>query len=533
MNLDGLLPVALAAAEAREPEIVLQTIVRGLAGNPGLALARIWLSGPGDECATCKMRIECPDQTRCLHLAASAGNPHLETAERWARTDGDFRRMPLAAVRKVGQIATTGSGLLVVDIEKDPNWIARPEWARSEGIRSFAGHPLVFRGEVLGVLAVFCREVLGVTSFEQLRAFAAQAAVAIANARAFAEVERLRAQLERERDYLREEVRAARAHGAIVGESARLRRALELIDLVAPTDASVLVLGESGTGKELVAQAIHERSGRASGPLVRVNCASVPRELFESEFFGHARGAFTGAVRDRVGRFELADGGTLFLDEVAEIPPELQSKLLRVLQEGSFERVGEDRTRRVNVRVIAATNRNLTHEIEAQRFREDLFYRLAVFPIQLPALRERREDIGLLAAHFLAIATQRIGKPALRLTNTDVRLLEQHSWPGNIRELANAIERAVILARGDRLAIGAVLPNFDGSAVPRRDAPPVAPRGEVETKRDRKVRERASIESALATSGGKVYGKGGAAEVLGIPATTLASRIKALGIPRR
>jgi transcriptional regulator with GAF, ATPase, and Fis domain len=244
------------------------------------------------------------------------------------------------------------------------------------------------------------------------------------------------------------------------------------------------------------------------------------------------RGAFTGAIRDRVGRFEVADGGTLFLDEVGEIPLELQSKLLRVLQEGSFERIGEDRTRRVDVRVIAATNRDLSHQVGAQQFREDLFYRLAVFPIQVPALRERRADIGALAAHFLSISAQRIGKPTLRLTNRDVRLLERHTWPGNVRELANAIERAVILARGDRLALDAVLPNLDGRSAPRAAAPLRTPRGDVETESDRRQRERANIEKALATSRGKVYGKDGAAEILGIPATTLASRIKALGIRR-
>lgn len=527
MNLEGLLPIALEAAEGREPESVLQTIVRGLAGNLGLALARIWLKGPGDQCATCRMLAECPDQTHCLHLAASAGNPRLETPERWARIDGDFRRMPLA-IRKVGRIATTGKGLLIEDIERDSDWIARPEWARAEGIRSFAGHPLAFRGEVLGVLAVFCREGLGAESFDQLRAFAAQAAVAIANARAFAEVARLREQLELERDYLREEVRSARSHGAIIGDSSALRRVMEQIDLVAPTDASVLVLGESGTGKELVAQAIHERSGRANAPLVRVNCAGIPRELFESEFFGHVRGAFTGAIRDRVGRFELADGGTLFLDEVGEIPPELQSKLLRVLQEGSFERVGEDRTRRVNVRVIAATNRELGREIEARRFREDLYYRLAVFPIQLPSLRERPEDIGLLAAHFLVTAAQKLGKPALRLTKKDVRILEQHDWPGNVRELASAIERAAILARGDRLALDSVLPQSNAGSSLRARLLPAAP----ESRGERRQRDRMMIEQALAASGGKLYGKGGAAEILGIPGTTLASRIKALRIKR-
>jgi transcriptional regulator with GAF, ATPase, and Fis domain len=437
--------------------------------------------------------------------------------------------MPLATKRKVGLIATTGVGLRVEDIEQDSGWIARPEWARAEGIRSFAGHPLTFRGEVLGVLAVFCREPLGAASFEQLHAFAAQAAIAIAYARAFADVEQLRRQLELERDYLREEVRSTRAHGGIMGEAAPLQRVLEQLELVAPTDASVLVLGESGTGKELVAQAIHERSARASAALVRVNCAAVPRELFESEFFGHARGAFTGAIRDRVGRFELADRGTLFLDEVGEIPLELQGKLLRVLQEGTFERVGEDRTRRVDVRVIAATNRDLEAEIAAHRFREDLYYRLAVFPIRLPALRDRRGDIGTLAAHFVALAAKRLGKPALRLSKRDVQTLERYDWPGNVRELASLIERAAILARGERLALDAVLPR--SNPTPSALAPPQAVA--VESKRERKQRERANIERALASSGGKIYGPGGAAEILGIPGTTLASRIKTLGIRRR
>jgi transcriptional regulator with GAF, ATPase, and Fis domain len=438
--------------------------------------------------------------------------------------------------RKVGQIAITGEGLLIADIEQDSAWIARPEWAHAEGIRSFAGHPLVFRGEVLGVLAVFCRDGLDAIAFEELRPFAAQAAVAIANARAFSEVARLQEQLELERDYLREEVRAARAHGEIIGESPALRRALEQIDLVAPTDASVLVLGESGTGKELVAQAIHERSGRANAPLVRVNCAGIPRELFESEFFGHVRGAFTGAIRDRVGRFELADGGTLFLDEVGEIPLELQSKLLRVLQEGTFERVGEDRTRRVDVRVIAATNRELSREIEANRFREDLYYRLAVFPIRVPPLRERPGDIGMLAAHFLVLAAQKLGKPTLRLTRSDVRRLEQHDWPGNVRELASAIERAAILARGDRLEIDAALPRTNagsGDGKPLRAGNAGLPIVSVESRIERRERERSNIERALEASGGKIYGKGGAGEMLGIPGTTLASRIKALGIKKR
>src|SRR6185295_15978228 len=224
--------------------------------------------------------------------------------------------------------------------------------------------------------------------------------------------------------------------------------------MVAPTNASVLVLGESGTGKELVARAIHDRSPRKNAALVRVNCASIPRELFESEFFGHVRGAFTGAVKDRVGRFELAHGGTLFLDEIGEVPIELQSKLLRVLQEGQFEKVGEDRTRRVDARIIAATNRDLEAEVKAGRFRQDLYYRLGVFPIELPPLRDRAEDIPELAQHFLTQSARKLGVTPQRLSSVQLKELQAYDWPGNVRELQNVIERGIIRSRGGQIELG-------------------------------------------------------------------------------
>src|SRR6201999_1927728 len=253
--------------------------------------------------------------------------------------------------------------------------------------------------------------------------------------------------------YLRQEVREANAFGDLVGRSPALAAVERQIELVAPTDAPGLILGETGPGKELVAREVHRRSGRSARPLIKVNCAAVPRELYESEFFGHARGAFTGALRDRAGRFELADGGTLFLDEVGEIPLELQAKLLRVLQEGELERVGEERTRKINVRLIAATNGDLRAEAEAGRFRQDLYYRLSVFPVELPPLRKRADDIPLLAEHFLALAARKLGRPKLRLTLAHVQQLQQYPWPGNVRELQHVIERAAITADGPRLAI--------------------------------------------------------------------------------
>jgi transcriptional regulator with GAF, ATPase, and Fis domain len=357
---------------------------------------------------------------------------------------------------------------------------------------------------------------------KDLRMLADHAAVGLANARAFDELNRLRTQLEQENAYLQEEVREGLTYGDMVGRSAALQKVMEEVELVAPTDASVLILGESGTGKELIARAIHQRSRRNSHPMVKVNCASIPRDLFESEFFGHAKGAFTGAIKDRVGRFQLADRGTLFLDEVGEIPSELQGKLLRVLQEGEFERVGDDATRRVDVRVIASTNRDLPEEAAQKRFREDLYYRLSVFPIVAPPLRARKEDIPLLAAQFVALASRRAGVPEAALTESHLRALTSYDWPGNVRELQHIMERAVILGRGRDLAID-VSPG-------RSRSPNAAAAGELLTAEELRQVEIRSYHAALERAGGRVYGPQGAAALLGVPATTLASRLKVLGI---
>jgi PAS domain S-box-containing protein len=343
-----------------------------------------------------------------------------------------------------------------------------------------------------------------------------------------AEVDRLREKLELENAYLQEEIRSATQSHGIIGDSAAIQKVLRQIELVAPTEASVLITGESGTGKELIARAIHEASARGNRPLIRVNCAAVPHDSFESEFFGHRRGALPGATRDRTGRFELADHGTLFLDEVGDIPVDLQGKLLRVLQEGQFERVGEDRTRTVDVRLIAATNRNLKEDVRRGRFREDLYFRLNVFPIESAPLRERRDDIAPLAFYFLDAAMRKLKTTGLTLSEGDVRRLGQYDWPGNVRELQNMIERAAIVARRGRVRID--LPETTG--VQRR--PSVDARKSILTEEDRRERDRANIEAALAASGGKVFGPDGAADLLDIKPTTLASRMKTLGItPRR
>jgi transcriptional regulator with GAF, ATPase, and Fis domain len=293
----------------------------------------------------------------------------------------------------------------------------------------------------------------------------------------------------------------------------------------------VLILGESGTGKELIARRIHERSRRRGRALITVNCASIPRELFESEFFGHAKGAFTGALRDRAGRFQAADGGTLFLDEIGEIPFELQSKLLRAVQEGQFERVGEERTRRVNVRIVAATNRNLTHEIVQGRFRQDLYYRLSVFPIDVPPLRERFEDIPELTAYFVGRSAERVRVRPPNIGRHQLEALRRYSWPGNIRELQNVVERAVILSRGGGpLQFDLALPAGEPAAAPQSEGTETV-EGFV-TAREFRERERQNLLAALIGAGWRIYGRDGAAARLGIKPTTLASRMKTLGIAR-
>ena len=382
----------------------------------------------------------------------------------------------------------------------------------------YTSTPIRDRGVVVGAVIVFRDVSQRRDADEKLHA-------------ALAEVDRLRERLELENAYLQEEIRIETNPRGIIGQSEAIQKTLRQVKLVAPTSAAVMITGESGTGKELIARAIHEASSRRDRPLIRVNCAAIPRELFESEFFGHVRGAFTGAMRDRIGRFELADGGTLFLDEVGEIPLELQGKLLRVLQEGNFERVGAERTRAVDVRLIAATNRDLKQEVQRGRFREDLYFRLNVFPVESVPLRERREDIPLLAQHFLTRESKAL-KSELRLSEGDARRLSRYDWPGNVRELQNVIERAAILAQNGRLRID--LPDVSG-VQPSPGAPRVKAdsRPAVMTSTEMRAHERANILAALEACSGKVFGPGGAAEMLDIKPTTLASRIKALGIAPR
>jgi transcriptional regulator with GAF, ATPase, and Fis domain len=411
--------------------------------------------------------------------------------------------------------------------------VAGFEWLREEGILECGIRPIEFKGDVLGATVGFAREFIPESFTPWGRIFADHAGAAIANARAFEEIQHLKAQLELQNSYLQEAVVEAKAFGNLVGQSAALKHIVSQIDLVAPTEASVLILGETGTGKELVAHELHQRSARKDGPLVRVNCASIPRELFESEFFGHVRGSFTGAVKDRAGRFETAEGGTIFLDEVGEIPMDIQNKLLRVLQEKRYERVGDDRTRRANVRVVAATNRNLKKEAAAGRFREDLFYRLNVFPIQVPPLRERMDDIPSLAKHFVELSAKDLKCAKPRLTRAAIAKLQSYDWPGNVRELRNVIEHGAILARGGALDFdlpmtGPIVPAVRPSGASTDSAAQPKFLTEAEFQR----RERENLVHVLEAANWKISGPDGAAELLGVKPTTLLSRMDKWGLKK-
>ena len=336
---------------------------------------------------------------------------------------------------------------------------------------------------------------------------------------ALVEIENLKDQLESENRYLRAEIQSAYNSDHILGESSAMKSALHRVHRVAPTDATVLILGETGTGKELLARAVHAGSTRSDRPLIKVNCGALPSELIESELFGHERGAFTGAHQRRIGRFELAHGGTLFLDEVGELPIELQAKLLRVLQEGEIERLGGEETLYVDARVIAATNRDLADDVAAGRFREDLFYRLNVFPIRAPALRERLEDVALLAHHFAARYAERINRPVPTIPADILRRLEAYGWPGNVRELQNVIERCMIITEGPELQLDLDLrlPAFQESdAVPR-------------TMREI---ERSAIIAALRRCDWVIEGPQGAAQQLDLAPSTLRGRMRKYGIKR-
>ena len=644
MQAEPLLALAASIAGEHNVSKVLNEVVGGLTRQPGIAIAGIWLLGPGDICQECYLRNNCADQTECLHLAASEGAA-LGAQEDWSPLRGQFRRIPKNLL-KIGIVATTRNSVFVPDASKDGVWNNRFTFANKGKIRSFVCHPLLMREKVLGVLGVYSGETLQEQDVVWLRMFADQCAVAIANAQAFEALERAQAEAEKHatelrqvldlapmhmfiweanadvsygneasREYfgyippktpmeflelvthpedietlkaglrqaiaeqrafasevrmrrhdgayrwfqyhlkplrdksgtitrwcgtrvdieekrqaalqaqnenlvLREEVDRASMFEEIVGTSHALQAVLTRLSKVAPSDSTVLIQGETGTGKELIARAIHKRSRRASRAFVSVNCAAIPKDLIASELFGHEKGAFTGALQRRLGKFELAEGGTIFLDEIGELTLETQVALLRVLQEREFDRVGGSRPIKADVRVLAATHRDLPAAIEQNVFRSDLYYRINVFPIEVPALREREEDIPLLVEYFIDRFSTKMGKKIRRIDKRALDRLRSYPWPGNIRELQNVIERSVIVCETEAFTV-------DESWLTHTN-PPSKPLSDHLVHEEKEM-----IETALAKAKGRVSGPTGAAMVLGMPPSTLDSKIKALKIDKR
>ncbi len=393
--------------------------------------------------------------------------------------------------------------------------------------------PLVSRGRVLGTFGVCKYQDHAFTrdDIEFLTQIANQVAIAVENACAFGEIRELKDKLAQEKLYLEDEIRSEMNFAQIVEKSASLRRVLKQVETVAPTDSTVLIYGDTGTGKELIARAIHDLSPRRSKPFVKLNCAAIPTGLLESELFGHEKGAFTGAIAQRIGRFEVANGGTIFLDEIGEIPLELQTKLLRVLQEREFERLGSSRTLRTDARLIAATNRDLEAMVSEQKFRSDLFFRLNVFPVHVPALRERHGDIPLLVRHFTQQFSRRMNRVIETIPSAAMDALCRYHWPGNIRELQNVIERAVIISPGPVLSVDVTYLKFPKAGPPAEK--PASPKStNIALHNVLEETERQQILKALKECNWVVAGPNGAAAHLAMKRSTLQLRMQRLGIAR-
>jgi len=524
--LEMLRGVTRRVATAESLEVVLQSIAAALVEQADATNARIFLALTDADCPVCHSKgpgdAGPVPYERALHCVASAGLTDEERIPHRVPFDSE---LPPAIQWRLRDPVLIDDWpqfeLLKVDSSALQAW-------REMGINSAAGFPLEFRDEQLGSIGFLARRRISTEEFALLGIFADQAALAIRNAQLYGEVERYRDRLALENAYLQEAIAEERGFEGIVGESPALRAVLRKVQQVAPVETTVLLTGETGTGKELIARALHQGSPRRDRPLIKVNCGAIPQGVVESELFGHEKGAFTGALQRRIGRFELADQGTLFMDEVGELPLDTQVKLLRVLQEHEFERVGSTRTQQVDVRLVAATNRDLEQEVAGQRFRTDLFYRLNVFPIRVPPLRERPSDIPLLVKHFLAQFQRKLAKPLKGVTAESLARLERYAWPGNIRELQNVLERACVLSPGPVVEILEELRSMNGGDAAA--AGPVARHDAIVTLEES---ERIHIRQALAATGGRVHGSDGAAALLGINPSTLRSRMKKLGITKQ
>ena len=470
-----------------------------------------------DLCALWQWTQDAPRYITITHLYRPLGGPPPP-----GRIDGEDM-----APWSLRQLAA-GRIVAVASMESLPPEAARDrEVWRHYGVKSALNFPLSAGGQLFGAVTFnTVREerawpteiVTRLTVVAQVFANAlARKVTDQALRESMAENERLRERLQAESDYLKAEIKVTQAHGEVIGRSRAIRQVLSQVEQVAPTDSSVLIRGETGTGKELIAQAIHRLSPRQGHLMVKVNCAALPSALVESEFFGREKGAFTGALTRQIGRFEVADGSTIFLDEISELSLEVQAKLLRVLQEGQLERLGSPKTLHVNVRVIAATNRDLAEDLRNGRFREDLYYRLNVFPICVPPLRERVEDIPMLVWAFLKELSLRMGKKITQIPRGTMEALQRHPWPGNVRELRNVIEHGAIVTSGDTLRVPMLV-----------DAPPAARK--IQTLDDS---QREQIVKCLERTGWRIKGPRGAAIMLGLKPSTLYNRMQKLGIPHR
>jgi formate hydrogenlyase transcriptional activator len=526
-HLDVLRRVTEHMAVGQRLDEVLVTIAEGLVELAGYARASVWLLLTDEECDTCREKPPAM-QVKKVRLHRFTFSPEVNKLEPAVhaipispafieRINHDRRPLLLNELAQWADViaeATVGTAIQ----PSVPEIIG----ALSEaGLKGGVGYPLFLHDQLMGFLLLWSRQEISEEESRFLEVFALQAASVIRSAQLYREVERLKDQLELENTYLEEAVREEGGFADVVGRSPALRSVLRLVQQVAPTDSTALLIGETGTGKELVARAIHAGSLRAKHPMIKVNCGAISPTLVESELFGHEKGAFTGALQRRIGRFELANHGTIFLDEVGELGPETQVKLLRVLQEREFERVGGERPIQVDVRVIAATHRDLQKDMASGRFRPDLFFRLNVVPIVVPPLRERIEDLPALAAHFVAHFARTLRKPLTGISRASLSRLERYSWPGNIRELQNLIERACVLAPG-----GVVDVPDPAASVPPADE---FTEEEAETLA---AFERQHLVRILEQTSWRIEGPGGAADRLGLRPSTLRSRLHKLGVRR-
>ena len=527
-RLELLRQITRQVATTEDLPTVLQSIVMAIAGLPGILTSRVFLLRDFQQCDLCRVRgptgvLAGGVTGPALHLSASAGVLSSQDEQHHV-LPLDF---PVAPVR----VFNTREPDRIESILADQRHPMPPEvvaMLQAVGAAGAAAYPLLSQGEALGVIGMVSTRVLSDEEFELLGIFADQAAMAIKSAYLYRDLARYRDRLEVENAYLQEEIQQERGFEGIIGDSPALRAVLRKVQQVSRVETTVLLTGETGTGKELIARALHEGSPRKERPLIKVNCGAIPQGVVESELFGHEKGAFTGALNRRIGRFELAHNGTLFMDEVGELPLDTQVKLLRVLQEQEFERVGATRPQQVDVRLVAATNRDLDKEVAENRFRSDLYYRLNVFPIRIPPLRERPSDIPLLVRHFLAQFQRKLAKPLKGVTPDSMTWLESYHWPGNVRELQNVLERACVLADSPVVEVSESLgarPRAGGAPAATGNGP-TAPAGIIPLEEN----ERIHIRRALAAANGKVHGPAGAAAMLGINPSTLRSRMQKLGI---